>query len=61
LRLFQDPLKNLEATGIERERVESMEAQMKADCVSEISRYGGRVLLHEEESKPEGFVILVGI
>ncbi|KAJ3409888.1 hypothetical protein HDV05_004169 [Chytridiales sp. JEL 0842] len=58
LRLFQDPLKNLEATGIERERVELMEARMKADCINEIKRYGGRVLLHEEESKPEGFMIL---
>ena len=59
LRLFQDPMKNLEATGIEMERVELMEEQMKADCISELHRYGGRVLLHAEESNSDGFSIVV--
>ncbi|KNE59574.1 hypothetical protein AMAG_18209 [Allomyces macrogynus ATCC 38327] len=48
LRTFQDPLKNLETTGIARERVERMEARMKADVLAEIEEYGGRLLLHDE-------------
>ncbi|KNE61257.1 hypothetical protein AMAG_18757 [Allomyces macrogynus ATCC 38327] len=48
LRTFQDPLKNLETTGIARERVERMEKRMKADILAEIEVYGGRLLLHDE-------------
>ncbi|KAJ3072961.1 hypothetical protein HDU98_002548 [Podochytrium sp. JEL0797] len=58
LRLFQDPLKNLETTGIIRERVEAMEQQMKRDCVAELKKYGGRLLLHSEEMTSSGFSIL---
>ncbi|KAI8829287.1 inositol hexakisphosphate-domain-containing protein [Chytriomyces cf. hyalinus JEL632] len=58
LRLFQDPLKNLETTGIVRERVEQMEQQMKADCIAELNQYGGRLLLHSEELTSTGFQIL---
>ncbi|KAJ3194957.1 hypothetical protein HDU67_004541, partial [Dinochytrium kinnereticum] len=58
LRLFQDPMKNLEATGIERERVESMEMQMKADCIAELAKYSGRLLLHEEQLTNSGFSIV---
>ncbi|KAJ1539576.1 hypothetical protein HK405_012731, partial [Cladochytrium tenue] len=35
LRLFQDPLKNLEITGITEERVAQMEEQMVKDCIAE--------------------------
>jgi hypothetical protein len=59
LRSFQDPLKNLEATGIVRERVESMESRMKTDAIEELRRYGGRLLLHGEESDGTSFTVTV--
>jgi hypothetical protein len=59
LRLFPEPLKNLEATGIARERVELMEAQMKLDIIAEIKKFGGRVLLHEEHVEGSDFTIVV--
>ncbi|KAJ3127930.1 hypothetical protein HK100_009462 [Physocladia obscura] len=58
LRLFQEPMKNLETTGIIRERVEQMEEQMKSDCKAELERYGGRLLLHDEEMIGSGFSIV---
>lgn len=58
LRLFQDPLRNLEATGITRERVEMMENNMKRDVINELRLYGGRLLLHEEEVQGKGFSIV---
>ena len=54
LRTFQDPLSNLETTGIERERVELMENRMKADILNELHHYNGQLLLHEEESTGKG-------
>lgn len=59
LRMFQEPIKNLETTGIERERVELMESRMKDDVLNELSLYGGRLLLHEEETVSGGFAIVV--
>lgn len=59
LRLFPEPLKNLEATGIARERVELMEVQMKSDILAEIKKFGGRVLLHEEHVDGTNFTIVV--
>jgi hypothetical protein len=50
LRTFQDPLSNLETTGIVRERVEMMENRMKADILNELSHYNGQLLLHNEEA-----------
>ncbi|KAJ3280819.1 hypothetical protein HK104_000390 [Borealophlyctis nickersoniae] len=61
LRLFQDPLKNLEATGIARERVEQMEMQMKKDAILELKTYDGRMLLHEEQSAPGGGFSIVPV
>lgn len=58
LRTFNEPVKNLETTGIEKERVEMMEVNMKRDVLSELKRYGGRVLLHEEEEFDSGFQIV---
>lgn len=55
LRLFIDPLKNLETTGISKERVESMEERMRLDVIQELKEYDGRVLLHDEDS---GFNLL---
>ncbi|KAI8393383.1 inositol hexakisphosphate-domain-containing protein [Radiomyces spectabilis] len=54
LRLFQDPLKNLETTGIAKERVESMEHRMKLDALEELEEYEGRLLLHDEEVTDKG-------
>ncbi|KAJ3117238.1 hypothetical protein HDU96_007497 [Phlyctochytrium bullatum] len=50
--------RNLEATGIARERVESMEAQMKQDCINELTKFKGRLLLHEEQLTNSGFSIV---
>ncbi|KAI9221936.1 inositol hexakisphosphate-domain-containing protein [Blastocladiella britannica] len=50
LRSFQQPISNIEMTGISVERVEAMEDRMKADVLAEIAMYGGRLLLHEEEA-----------
>ncbi|TPX31687.1 hypothetical protein SmJEL517_g05062 [Synchytrium microbalum] len=58
LRLFQEPLKNLEATGISRLRVERMEHQMKLDAIADSRRYGGRLLLHEEEGDAKTYSIV---
>ncbi|KAJ1570068.1 hypothetical protein HK096_003163 [Nowakowskiella sp. JEL0078] len=58
LRLFQDAIKNIEATGIARERVEEMETRMKMDIVAELQLYNGRILLHEEEVNGNNFSIV---
>lgn len=52
LRIVKDPIANLEMTGIISERVELMECRLKAEAESEASRYGNRLLLHEEEQIP---------
>jgi len=59
LRLFQDPLKNLETTGIAKERVEGMENRMKSDVLEELKVYNGRLLLHDEETTDKGGFIIV--
>lgn len=59
LRLFHDPLKNLETTGIARERVEGMEQRMRLDVLEELEEYNGRLLLHDEETTEKGGFILV--
>lgn len=63
LRLSNNPITNLEATGIATDRVEYMEEQMKRDILKELKLYNGRVLLHTEqvEELPNGgrkFVIV---
>eukprot|EP00834_Sanchytrium_tribonematis_P007654 NODE_726_length_4415_cov_0.494556.p1 type:complete len:1175 gc:universal NODE_726_length_4415_cov_0.494556:3709-185(-) len=57
LREFHEPLKNLEITGIAKERVELMEYNAKIDLKEELAKYGGRVLLHEEVVTDSGFTI----
>jgi hypothetical protein len=60
LRMFRDPLKNLEATGIAKETVEAMERTMKADAIRELRENKGRLLLHEEEvTGDKGFMVIV--
>ncbi|RUS27280.1 hypothetical protein BC938DRAFT_483485 [Jimgerdemannia flammicorona] len=61
LRLFMDPLKNLETTGIARHRVENMERKLKEDILAEIRQYEGRVLLHDEELLDKGGYSIVPI
>lgn len=51
-------MKNLEATGIARERVEAMEERMKLDVISELRLYNGRILLHDEEGDINSFSII---
>ncbi|ORX58097.1 hypothetical protein DM01DRAFT_319996 [Hesseltinella vesiculosa] len=54
LRLYSDPLKNLETTGIAKERVEGMENRMKLDALQEQKEYDGRLLLHDESADDHG-------
>ncbi|KAI8143663.1 inositol hexakisphosphate-domain-containing protein [Fennellomyces sp. T-0311] len=61
LRLHHDPIKNLETTGIARERVEGMEDRMKLDVLAELKHYEGRLLLHGEETAEKGGFILVPV
>jgi len=49
LRNLRNPLNNIEATGITRERVEMMENRMKQDVLTEIAKNNGLVLLHDED------------
>ncbi|XP_004345330.1 hypothetical protein CAOG_06581 [Capsaspora owczarzaki ATCC 30864] len=48
LRSVDDPLKNLETTGIARVRVESMEEKLRNDILAEAAALGNRLLLHGE-------------
>ncbi|RCI04172.1 hypothetical protein CU098_006507 [Rhizopus stolonifer] len=61
LRLFQDPLKNLESTGITTDRVEGIEERMKLEALNEWKEYEGRLLLHDEKPNERGEFDLVGI
>ncbi|CAO3598194.1 unnamed protein product [Absidia cylindrospora] len=54
LRMFADPLKNLETTGIAKSRVEGMEDRMKLDALEDQKKYDGRLLLHDEEVDDRG-------
>ncbi|KAL5700463.1 hypothetical protein ACHQM5_025902 [Ranunculus cassubicifolius] len=51
LREVERPYKNmLEYTGIDRERVERMEARLKEDIIREAERYGGAIMvIHETD------------
>ena len=48
LRLADQPLTNVEATGITKDVVESMEQALKEDVLKELRKYDGRLLLHDE-------------
>ncbi|KAK2078696.1 hypothetical protein QBZ16_003536 [Prototheca wickerhamii] len=43
------PFANLEYTGIDRERVEAMEARLKLDVLHEAALYGNQILVAEED------------
>lgn len=56
VREAERPFSNLEYTGIDRERVESMEARLKADVLAEAAQYGSQVLVaHEDDQFQAGW------
>ncbi|KAJ7298358.1 hypothetical protein O6H91_03G019600 [Diphasiastrum complanatum] len=55
LREVQRPFTNLEYTGINRARVEQMEARLKEDVLQEASRYGNKIMVSDET--PDGQMI----
>ncbi|KAI8971777.1 inositol hexakisphosphate-domain-containing protein [Mycotypha africana] len=61
LRLFQEPYKNLESTGITTDRVESVEDRMKLDAINECRKYNEKLLLHDEKPNEKGEYELMGL
>ncbi|PON43261.1 Protein-tyrosine phosphatase-like [Parasponia andersonii] len=55
LRDVERPFSNLEYTGINRARVEQMEARLKEDIVLEAARYGNKILVTDE--LPDGQMV----
>lgn len=55
LRDVEQPFSNLEYTGINRERVEQMEARLKEDILIEAARYGNKILVTDE--LPDGHMV----
>lgn len=55
LRDVEKPFTNLEYTGINRVRVEQMEARLKEDILMEASRYGNKILVTDE--LPDGQMV----
>ncbi|KAF6164668.1 hypothetical protein GIB67_035103 [Kingdonia uniflora] len=55
LRDVERPFSNLEYTGINRERVEQMEARLKEDILQEAARYGNKILVTDE--LPDGQMV----
>lgn len=59
LRLADQPLTNLEATGITTDTVERQEIALKNDVITEAARRDGRILLHDEvEIEPGKYDII---
>lgn len=54
LRVVQDPVVNVEMTGIISDQVEALEDRLRRDCVQECRRYSGHLLLHGEECGGDG-------
>ncbi|XP_038683541.1 paladin isoform X2 [Tripterygium wilfordii] len=55
LREVERPFSNLEYTGINRARVEQMEARLKEDILMEAARYGNKILVTDE--LPDGQMV----
>jgi hypothetical protein len=55
LREVERPFTNLEYTGINRQRVEQMEARLKEDILQEAARYMNKVMVSDE--LPDGQMI----
>ncbi|PSC67685.1 paladin isoform X1 [Micractinium conductrix] len=51
VREAERPFSNLEYTGIDRARVEGMEARLKADVLQEAAQYGSQVLVAHEDDQ----------
>ncbi|KAL4440251.1 hypothetical protein ABPG75_003252 [Micractinium tetrahymenae] len=51
VREAERPFSNLEYTGIDRQRVEGMEARLKADVLAEAAQYGNQVLVAHEDDQ----------
>ena len=54
LRLADQPLTNVEATGVTTDVVERIEQSLKRDLIGEAHRRNGRVLLHDEVQNDQG-------
>lgn len=54
LRLADQPVTNIEATGVTTDVVESMELALKNDMLKEAAQRDGRVLLHDETEIRQG-------
>ncbi|SNX87857.1 uncharacterized protein MEPE_06568 [Melanopsichium pennsylvanicum] len=54
LRLADQPITNIEATGVTTDVVEGMELALKNDMLQEAAERGGRVLLHDETEIRQG-------
>ncbi|EST07320.1 hypothetical protein PSEUBRA_003137 [Kalmanozyma brasiliensis GHG001] len=54
LRLADQPITNIEATGVTTDVVEGMELALKNDMLQEAAQRGGRVLLHDETEIRQG-------
>ncbi|SJX66322.1 uncharacterized protein SRS1_16643 [Sporisorium reilianum f. sp. reilianum] len=54
LRLADQPITNIEATGVTTDVVEGMEVALKNDMLKEAAERGGRVLLHDETEIRQG-------
>ncbi|XP_050251484.1 uncharacterized protein LOC126698360 isoform X1 [Quercus robur] len=55
LRDVEQPFSNLEYTGINRDRVEQMEARLREDILIEAARYGNKILVTDE--LPDGQMV----
>lgn len=61
LRLADDPLKNVEATGVTTDVVERMEQALQRDLRIEAQQHDGRVLLHDEVANDDGDYSIVPV
>ena len=61
LRLADQPLNNVEATGVTTDVVESMEVELKRDLLDEAHSQNGRVLLHDEVMSDDGKYTIIPV
>lgn len=61
LRLADQPLTNVEATGVTTDVVERMESALQRDLRQEARQRNGRVLLHDEVPNDEGEYLIVPV
>ncbi|KAJ7649760.1 inositol hexakisphosphate-domain-containing protein [Roridomyces roridus] len=61
LRLAENPLENLETTGVTTSMVEQMEEAFKKDVLREVRENDGRVLLHDDCEESPGSSTIVPI